>query len=160
MCIHYSAIFAIYVLCMYCTYVLTRTEMGETKSKNIKTIKYYISVFNFKVLYKTLPLSKKLISVWSQKSGVRMPLFTFCTFYPSNNSFCICELKIKTKIYIIFYSLLQVLNNLLSVGYFVFWSIASTFDLALKLDLLFQGSQYLLYRIVQKNSTNSSGVKN
>ena len=89
-----------------CTYVLTRTEMGETKSKNIKTIKYYISVFNFKVLYKTLPLSKKLISVWSQKSGVRMPLFTFCTFYPSNNSFCICELKIKTKIYIIFYSLL------------------------------------------------------
>ena len=82
MCIHYSAIFAIYILC---TYVLTRTEIGETKSKNIKTNKYYISVFNFKVLYKTLPLSKKLISVWSQKSGVRMPLFTFCTFYPSNN---------------------------------------------------------------------------
>ena len=73
-------------ICYLCImYVLTRTEIGETKSKNIKTNKYYISVFNFKVLYKTLPLSKKLISVWSQKSGVRMPLFTFCTFYPSNN---------------------------------------------------------------------------
>ena len=73
-------------ICYLCPmYILTRTEIGETKSKNIKTNKYYISVFNFKVLYKTLPLSKKLISVWSQKSGVRMPLFTFCTFYPSNN---------------------------------------------------------------------------
>ena len=57
--------------------LLTRTEIGEAKSKKIKTNKYYISVFNFKVLYKTLPLSKKLISVWSQKSGVWMPLFTF-----------------------------------------------------------------------------------
>ena len=64
--------------------LLTRNRRIK-KSKKIKTNKYYISVFNFKVLYKTLPLSKKLISVWSQKSGVRMPLFTFCTFYPSNN---------------------------------------------------------------------------
>ena len=64
--------------------LLTRNRRIK-KSKKIKTNKYYISVFNFKVLYKTLPLSKKLISVWSQKSGVRMPLFTFCIFYPSNN---------------------------------------------------------------------------